>query len=1080
MDNGRLVISSLKIRHLLIGIVMVISSISFMFIIWKVLEIRDDLAEAEWIDSANILADRIMQANAVFGSEQSLTLIMLRQSEMVTKENLSRRSQLLQEGNAHIATIVPLAGKIAQRDPYHPLHTSLQLLEERKKKLDTARDITNRIFDDALGIKEFEFDETVIQEPWSKTIGNFIGALASIRRDAFTPEQEFDKAFRDNLEVKEILFQITRFASMESSLIGEAIAQGQPLTENDIADLQSLRGNIRYYLDRLLPVVATKNNISISNNSAIDAFLGQYEQLRQTILAASSEGMPYPVDATQWFEKAAQGIEAILSISEHINQRTQKSVSLAIDQQWQQAGILAGFSILVLLAVFITGVIINRRFLIPLGQLAAASDQIAHGELDAPVAIRSNDEFGALGQSFEKMRVALVGDRQARKQAEENLKNSEKRTRDIINAAADSIISFDERGMIESFNLASVRIFGYGAEKVTDKNIKILIPPPLHDKDGDYMGKYLLTGETEVASGGVREVVALRKNGEIFPLELAITEITSGTERLFICVSRDITRRKEFEATLAMARDEALDASKTKSEFLANMSHELRTPLNAIIGFSEMLLKELDGPLNDEQKNSTQFIVKSGKNLLTLINDILDMSKIEAGKMEIAPEAVEISEVVDDSLKSINVLFREKGLALKNEVMGDLPVIQADPVRVKQIMLNLLSNAAKFTDEGEVVVRCREIDAADPELPGDISSALPPKSHWIMISVKDNGIGIAQVNIPKVFEEFRQVHGGSTRKVGGTGLGMPISKRFVEMHGGKMWLTSVEGQGTTFYFILPVDAIKHGASEPSPDSNKGDIRITPEIATVGQGKARVLIIEDDPALMALNKRSVMDAGCDVSGVMNGSEVMSEVEAYKPDVILLDLMLPGKDGWQILKELKADHTTNNIPVIICSALDHKNLGLSLGAAEYFVKPVDGKALVNAINKYRGDIKNIFIIDDDNKAIKLARALLEQNGFLINEAASGREGLERMAVERPDLVLLDLNMPEMDGFAVLEAMKQDPALSRIPVIVVTAMDLNKEQIDRLQGGVNVVQKTNLSDEATLNMISKTLKMECKEET
>jgi len=1074
-------IRSLKIRHLIFGMIILLAGISFLFIIWKTFDIRDDLTEAEQTSSANLLSDNIMRANILLGSEQSLTLIMLLQPEMATRHNLDQLHQLRIQEDSYITYALSLARELIFSDPHHPLYASLESLAEQDKKLRAARNGADHIFDRIIGNGKSDSNEFIVEKSWNEAINDYIEALATVRRDALIPYDDIDKVFLDNLVIKEILLQIFKYASQERTLIGDVIAQRRSFNDDELHELQRDRGSYQYHLDRLISTLESNQYyINDDDDDLInEEYLENYEELRQKILNASEEKKPYPVDVTQWLETATHGIDAFINVVDHINENTNQRISYANKQQRQKISVLATFTIIIVASIALTALIIRRRIFIPLGKLLAASDRIALGKFDLPIDIHGSDEFGELGKSFEQMRLSLLFDSRARKQAEESLKDTQKRTRGIVDAAADSIISVNDEGLIMSFNPASEKIFGYRAKEVMGRNINVLMKKTVADKHDKYIQQYLLTGKSNIVNAGTREISAVRKNGEVFALELAITEINFGVDNMFIVISRDITQRKEIKRALVKARDEAIEANQVKSEFLAGMSHELRTPLNAIIGFSEMLLKEIDGPINDEQKNSISYIEKSGKNLLTLINDILDMSKIEAGRMEVSPEPVNISKVIGESLESVGILFREKGLILRKEVAQDLPIVQADPARIRQVMLNLLSNAVKFTDEGEVIVRCHEIDSADPDLPNDISSELPPASQWIMVAVEDNGFGIAQANIPKVFEEFRQIEGGASRKRGGTGLGVPISKRFVEMHGGRMWLRSVEGYGTTFYFILPIvaDELSSPASPSDQENNNDTTR--PELDPVDRRKTRILIVDDDPAAVALCRKFLMESGCQVYSVALGSEVMNKVDTFRPDIILLDIMLPDKDGWQILEELKANPETDNIPVIICSVLDNRQLGLSLGASEFFVKPVNEHSLIIAIEKFKKEVKSILVIDDDVNAIELTRELLGKDVYRIYGAKNGQDGLELMRIENPDLVLLELHMPGMDGYEVLETIKRDPEYCDIPVIVMTAMELDPEKTARIRDKAEIVQKSHCSDQYFVNLITKTLEYEAREE-
>lgn len=707
--------------------------------------------------------------------------------------------------------------------------------------------------------------------------------------------------------------------------------------------------------------------------------------------------------------------------------------------------------------------------------IAAVNDAYTQFDSDRLMTERSLE---LMSRELTDRNNALRQELKERKNIVDALKDNQRRTRGIVDAAADSIISVSADGQIMSFNPASEKIFGYMAKEVIGREINILIPPNTQNEHSEYLRHYLSTRKSSVVYGVMREIPAVRKNGETFFLELAISELDFGYERMFIMVSRDISRRKEIEQALEKAHDEAVEANQVKSEFLAGISHELRTPLNAIIGFSDMLLKEIDGPMNDEQKNSVQFIFKSGKNLLALINDILDMSKIQAGKMEVTLEKVDIRAVIEDSLENVSILFKEKGLQLKMDATSELPEIQADPMRVQQIMLNLLSNAAKFTDEGIVRVRCNQIKIGDPGLPEDKTIGLPVGSQWIMIAVQDNGVGIANSNIPKVFEEFRQVEGGVSRRQGGTGLGVPISKRFVELHGGRMWLTSEEGHGTTFYFILPV-VIDIKESKIPSDMNDPELVEYNPVDKNSRHKMKVLIVEDDAAVATLCRKFLVKADYRVDSVMHGSKVIDKVKEYKPDIILLDIMLPGKDGWQILDEMKTSSEMANIPVVIVSAMDERQFGLSLGAAEYLVKPVEEELLINSLNRIINDHRIILIIDNTYDLIESTRTSFNESPYRIYSAKDSRESLELIRDKKPDLILLNWDIPKHDGIALLETMKMDASLYNIPLIVITGQLLGQAKKAFRELHATILQKDSYSDQDLGSLIADKLKKEVLEE-
>ena len=354
-----------------------------------------------------------------------------------------------------------------------------------------------------------------------------------------------------------------------------------------------------------------------------------------------------------------------------------------------------------------------------------------------------------------------------------------------------------------------------------------------------------------------------------------------------------------------------------KSQFLANMSHELRTPLNSIIGFSRVIMKGIDGPVTDLQQQDLSAIYNAGQHLLNMINDILDISKIEAGKMELAFDDVDINNVIESVLSTARGLVKDKPVKLVTKIEKDIPIITADPTRVRQILLNLISNAAKFTDEGSITVTTRK-------------QINQKGKKEIYISVTDTGAGIADEDQDKLFVPFSQVDGSPTRKVGGTGLGLSITKLLVELHGGEIGVTSAEGEGSTFWFTLRM----------------------PEVTEQNyQDQLTIVSIDDDPQVIGLYERYLSEAGYQVIAVTNPQEALDQAREIKPFAITLDIMMPDFDGWNLLKDLKSDPEIGQIPVVICSILAEYDKGLELGASGYLVKPILEDDLVHALEKLR---------------------------------------------------------------------------------------------------------------------------------
>lgn len=496
------------------------------------------------------------------------------------------------------------------------------------------------------------------------------------------------------------------------------------------------------------------------------------------------------------------------------------------------------------------------------------------------------------------------------------------------------------------------------------------------------------------------------------------------------------------------------EVDRLKSQFLANMSHELRTPLNSIIGFSRVILKGIDGPVTDPQKQDLEAIYNSGQHLLGLINDILDISKIEAGKVELAFDETDLQQLIHGVMSTAIALVKGKPIELQESVPPDLPLVRCDTRRIRQVLLNLVSNAAKFTDEGFIRVEA----AADDK--------------FVSIHVSDSGIGIPDERQDHVFEAFTQVDSAPSRKYGGTGLGLTISKSFVELHGGEIRVESEVGKGSTFTVTLPI-------AGPRPPQEQGESRL-PEAASAPsteETKKLVLCIDDDEGVITLFRRYLHKQGYEIVGLTDSSNAVEEAKRLRPYAITLDVMMPDRDGWQVIRDLKSDPETRHIPVIMCTIVSEQGRGMSLGAADYLVKPVLEQDLVRALDRLDREEgrHRVLLVDDDPEDRKLLRRMIEsQEGYEVMEAAGGQEAIALVRQTWPHIIVLDLLMPAVDGFAVLEAVKADEATRSIPIIVVTAKELTEEDRQRLNHHIEVlVQKGVLDQEELLEDVATALR-------
>lgn len=497
------------------------------------------------------------------------------------------------------------------------------------------------------------------------------------------------------------------------------------------------------------------------------------------------------------------------------------------------------------------------------------------------------------------------------------------------------------------------------------------------------------------------------------------------------------------------AVEEMRELDRVKSQFLANMSHELRTPLNSVIGFSRVILKGIDGPINDVQKQDISSIYSSGLHLLTMINEILDMSKIDAGKMELQLEKISIGDVINSALTTVSGLVKDKPIELVQNIPTDLPAVNADEIRINQVLINLLSNAVKFTEKGNITI--------------EAARTMSPEGHpELMVTVADTGIGIALEDQIKLFQRFSQVDDSPTRKTGGTGLGLSICRSLIELHGGRIGLLKSEvDKGSTFFFTLPLD-------EPKPEL---------DIDQLAHENNVILSIDDDAQVIALYERYLQSSGYVVIPETHPENAVERAIELNPMAITLDIMMPNKDGWQVMRELKRNDKTRDIPILICSILEEEEKGFSLGATDYLVKPFVQDDLIKALQRINqdGSVNEILIIDDDEGDLRLTQKMIENGGsYHVTTAQNGKDALDELSTATPpDAIILDLFMPGLNGFDLLEIFRSDPRLNQIPVIILTGADLNAEQQNQLsEFGKHLFTKGMLKENDLLSYIEESL--------
>jgi signal transduction histidine kinase/DNA-binding response OmpR family regulator len=556
-----------------------------------------------------------------------------------------------------------------------------------------------------------------------------------------------------------------------------------------------------------------------------------------------------------------------------------------------------------------------------------------------------------------------------------------------------------------------------------------------------------------IAEGDLEALIETGSGDEIGRLAEDLSVMRGSLKQLFGELTESKDKLEEYSrileekveqrtADLASAKTEAEEAravaeeaSRAKSTFLAKMSHELRTPLNAIIGYSEMLLEDVEISGQKEFIPDLQKIGASGQHLLSLINEILDLSKIEAGKMDLYLESLDVKLMVEEVLSTIQLLVEQNENVLKVQWGDNLGTMYADLTKVRQSLFNLLSNACKFTERGTVSL--------------DVSRDILDGVDWLTFSISDTGIGMTEEQIDTLFQEFSQAEVSTTRKYGGTGLGLLLSKQFCQMMGGDIAVESELGIGSTFTIRLPAKVVDH----------KAELTTLEEIRFEAgpEGAGTVLVIDDDAMVLELMKRFLSKEGYRVVTAKGGKEGLRLARELIPDVITLDVIMSEMDGWAVLSALKGDSDLANIPVIMLTIVDDKSMGYRLGASDYLTKPINRDRLVGAVRKHAPPPCGVLVVEDDAEMRELLQRFLQNEGWVVVEAQNGREALDRIAESKPGLILLDLMMPTMDGFEFLQELRKHTAWLSIPVLVITAKDLTAEERHRLDGRVNkILQK------------------------
>jgi len=827
-----------------------------------------------------------------------------------------------------------------------------------------------------------------------------------------------------------------RFRTL-SRLIEDTVVMGEQSFVDRVEEERDLFLLDLQKLEEVLPE-SSRGEVALIR-ALFDEYYTQASQLIEQLLLPEEESEPSEAlsqlndeEVANLFQEVARSKNQLESDLNRLVERGRSELTATLSRtveevrvRSQRAIAIGSISFLALLMILIN---FGRRITDPIVALSRVTREVAAGQFDAEIKIpyQSNDEVGDLTESFRTMTRSLKETTVSKSYVDNILKSME-----------DALIVTDSNWKIRTANEAALSLLDETEGALLGRsfldflgNEGKLVKPTGSSVN---LPSIIRLGTTESSIRNL-ETTVLARGGKEIPVLISGSVLMDATRRIqgIVCVAHDITSRKKAEEELRVAKEAAEQANAAKSSFLANMSHELRTPLNAILGYSEMLREEAEDLGQDDFVPDLTKIHNAGKHLLGLINDVLDLSKIEAGKMELYIEPVEVRQLVDDVASTVLPLVEKNGNRLELVCPPEAQSSNTDVTKLRQVLLNLLSNASKFTKEGTVTFA--------------VARERKPDKEWLKFSVKDSGIGMNESQLSKLFQAFSQADASTTRKYGGTGLGLAISRKFCQMMGGDITVESEPGKGSTFFVHIPVDVV---------DPKKVTLQVEEEAGAIVEGSS-VLVIDDDPSVRDVVKRSLSKEGVSVMTASSGEEGLELARKHRPDVITLDVQMPGMDGWEVLKTLKSDPELRQIAVIMMTNIDEKTTGYALGAAEYMTKPVDRDHLVEVLKKFRNNASTrpVLVVEDDPSVREIIRRALSQEGLKVLEAANGIEALARLAESPPSLILLDLMMPELDGFGFIEELRRRDDWNKIPVVVLTAKDISSADRSRLEGFTSAV--------------------------
>ena len=861
---------------------------------------------------------------------------------------------------------------------------------------------------------------------------------------------------QDEAAIARILRENNRFNNLLTNLEAEAVAEQQGLI-----------GQIRSSQDDAMATVADMANAI--RDGQLGAVTGPLLSRLQRLDGEITMRVGQLVGAEQ---------DRMTRLRENVNAANRMSLLLTI-----------GFAVSAVALAWLCGFVIAWSFINPVREAQQFLGHVAAGDFARSITLPNRDEFGALGDSLNYMSRELhrLDDEQRRAAAELARVNAQL-THSVnqltalgeVGRAISSTLDLDT--VLETIVARAVQITGLDSGSIYeyDPHTAEFHLRATENADAEMLAALRRTSIRK-GEGAVGRTAVTGKPVQIFDIQdpgyqTRLREVlVRGGHRAILAVpllredriigALAVSRRqpgafssevvellRTFAAHSALAIENArlfrdvadkgkqLEiASQLKSQFLANMSHELRTPLNAIIGVTEMLHEDARELNRDDELEPLDRVLRAARHLLALINDILDLSKIEAGRIDLHVESFAIAPLIADIGATLSTLALKNRNHVVLDCPSDIGAMRADQMRVRQALLNLAGNATKFTENGTITVR--------------VNRVVEDGGSWVTMAVTDTGIGMTQEQMGRLFQEFVQADASTTRKYGGTGLGLAISRRFCQMMGGDIGVESAPGHGSTFTIRLPADG---GTSDTASRPREGAV---PSSTVRPAALPTILVVDDDRTVRELLNRYLSREGFSVVTAESGLEALRLARQLVPAAMTLDVMMPDMDGWTVLAAIKGDPTLADIPVVLVTIVDEKSRGYALGATDYMIKPIDRERLIGVLRTISGTIdRRALLIDDDEVTRRGIRLALEQDGWKVAEAGDGRVALTQLAEARPDVIVLDLMMPEMDGFEFLDEVRQREEWRDIPVLVVTAKDLTREDRERLDGCVErILQKS-----------------------